>query len=126
MEKTRSDQLREACQAYHRAHPEVWVLFCQYAWQAIRSGRAHYSAKAIFERIRWHVEIDGAGDPAVEFRLNNNFPALYARRFMRLHPEAAGFFRTRKRISESMPAVSGPELSPSDFPTYPNQDRSIA
>lgn len=80
-----------AWRAFHRANPRVYELFEQYTFEAARR-RAHYSAKAIFERIRWHTEIETTG---ADFKLNNNFHAYYARLFMKRHPRHDGFFRTR-------------------------------
>lgn len=121
--KTRADELNEAFEAYDEAHPEVRDLFRRYTLQAIRAGRTHYSANAIFERIRWHYEVDRGED---DWKLNNNFRALYARQFMRDHPQYEGFFRTRTRRSEAQPASDMPELRPSHFVTYPNADRPVA
>ncbi len=84
--------IREEFTKFHQLNPSVWILFSQYAHQMIASGREHYSANAIFERVRWHVDIETRGDP---FKLNNNFRAHYARLFMDVYPQHAGFFRTR-------------------------------
>jgi len=77
---------------FDRANPEVWRLFVRFTFQVIRSGRRHYGAKAVFERIRWHVALETT---EVDFKLNNNFTAYYARKFHEEYPEHAGFFHTR-------------------------------
>jgi hypothetical protein len=71
----------------------VYELFKRFAFEVIRRGHKHYSANAIFERIRWHTDIETNGDP---FKLSNNHRAYYARLFMHDHPEYEGFFRTKE------------------------------
>lgn len=80
--------------AFHAEHPEVYRLFCRFAFKAIKAGREHYSARAIAHRIRWETQVVQARDE--DFKINNNWIARYAQLFMRDHPKRAGFFRTRK------------------------------
>jgi hypothetical protein len=114
MSATRHDEMREQVQRFHGEHPEVWDLFVRFTQDRIASGFSNYAVKAIFERIRW--EVDGAGGNArASFKLNNNYPAFYARRFMKIYPKHEGFFRTREQTS-SRNAPSGlPELGPADY-----------
>tara|TARA_R110002153_G_scaffold186178_1_gene339327 strand:+ start:1299 stop:1592 length:294 start_codon:yes stop_codon:yes gene_type:complete len=82
--------LEEKFKDYHKQNPEVYKLFKQFAQQAKFSGKTHYSANSIFERIRWHVEVETLGD---RFELNNNYRPYYARKLMIDYPETfAGFF----------------------------------
>lgn len=111
--KTREDELREQVNSYHRQHPEVWDLFCAFTREVIRAGHKNYSANAIFERIRWERDIGGNEGDA--FKLNNNYRAFYARRFMTINPQFEGFFRTRKQISADARATDLPQLTPSYF-----------
>jgi len=108
--KTRLDEMREQVTRYHRDHPEVWEMFVKYSFQMIDRGFKNYSAKAVFERIRW--EKDAGGDGITQFKVGNNHPAFYARRFMRAFPEHDGFFRLRKQTSEDRPATDLPEFTP--------------
>ena len=89
----RHEEMRQACIAFHAQHPEVWELFVKFTFQMIERGFAHYSIAAIWERIRY--EKDAGGDGTIEFKLNNNHRAYYARLFHHDHPEHDGFFRTR-------------------------------
>ena len=59
--KTRLDEMREQCVEFHKKHPEVWDLFEQFSFQMINRGFQNYSAKAIFERIRWEKDAGGDG-----------------------------------------------------------------
>ena len=112
--KTRHEEIREQATAYHTKYPKVWQLFVQFTLEQINKGFKNYSSKAIFERIRWETDTpDINGDPI--FKINNNYQPFYARRFMRMFPEHATFFRTRKQISLDDLATCAPELTPQDF-----------
>ena len=56
--------------------------------------RGSISADALLHRIRWEVAVNTTGD---DFKINNDFAALYARKFREQYPEHAGFFETRER-----------------------------
>lgn len=79
-------------QKYDAENPRVYVLFKQYAKQMKATGREHFGAKAIFERIRWEMALSTFSD---EWKLNNNYTAYYSRKLMAELPEFNGFFRTR-------------------------------
>ena len=111
--QTRLEELKALCEQYHLNHPEVWELFVKFTNEIISKGYKNYSVSAIFERIRW--EIDTGGDGVNQFKLNNNYRALYARRFMKMYPEHEGFFRTREQTAASSPATGKPELTPKDL-----------
>ena len=78
---------------FHRKNPHVYELIKSYVKEAMVAGYKNYSIKAIFERIRWHEEIETGGN---QFKLNNAFHAYYARLFHKENPEFDGFFRTAK------------------------------
>lgn len=96
-ERTRTDQLLDDFARFHRSNTHIWELFCRFAEEAHRTGRTHYSAKAVFERIRWHVEVETQGE---DLKLNNNYTAHYARMFHLHRPDMDGFFRVRRLVSE--------------------------
>ena len=115
---TRFDEMKQQVNRFHSEHPRIWDLFERFTFDRIHKGYKHYSVNAIFERIRW--EIDGGGNDPVEFKLNNNYRAFYARRFMKMYPEYDGFFRTRTQTSAHDDATNMPELAPIDY------DRTIS
>ena len=85
--------LDEKFQRYHRANPDVFGLFLRFTLKAKERGFRHYSAKAVFERIRWHMDIetkDGEG-----FKINNSFVSRYTRLLEQLFPEHIGFYEKR-------------------------------
>ena len=112
--KTRYEEIEEAAIQFHKENPKVWEYFVRFTSEVIGRGFNNYSAKGVFERIRW--ETDQADDEGRStFKINNNFSALYARWFMDIYPEHLGFFRLRSQPSELQLARNLPELGPEDF-----------
>lgn len=95
---TTPSKLAQAWLDYHAAHPEVYRLFCRFAHAAIAAGRANYSARAIFERMRWETEVEGGTD----FKLPNAHVAFYSRQFAEDYPEHEGFFRTTQSEADEL------------------------
>ena len=83
---------------FHQENPHVWELFKRYTNAAMSAGRGYYSAYAIFERIRWHQDIETRDE--LGFKLNNNHRPYYARLFQAHYPKKAYFFRTRQLTSK--------------------------
>jgi hypothetical protein len=79
---------------YDGENPAIWRAFESQTLWLIGQGFDHYGAKAIFEQIRFQ-RILRMGKQG-HFKLNNNFTACYARKFMRHYPQFNGFFETRK------------------------------
>ena len=88
------DSIQARCERFHRDNPRVYEMFKRFAFEVIQAGYSHYSADAIFHRIRWHVNIETRS--ADDFKLNDHFTAPYSRMFMEDHPAHEGFFRTRR------------------------------
>lgn len=78
---------------FHANNPHVYELFKKYTAEVILAGLKHYSAAAIFHRIRWHSEIETKGEEP--FKMCQNHCTYYGRLFMKDHPQFDGFFRTR-------------------------------
>lgn len=96
-EPNRATQILNRFKKFHKENPRVWNMFQKFAFEVIKADRKHYSADAIFHRIRWHVDIETQGDSV---KLNNDFTSYYARLFAVAYPNHADLFRTRKRTSE--------------------------
>jgi hypothetical protein len=111
---TRKEQIRQRCAEFHKKHPEVWELFVKFTFDRISRGFEHYSADAIFHRIRWETATPTRDDG--DFKLNDHYTAFYARRFHAVHPEHHGFFRTRVQTSAARRMSDLPELGPNDYP----------
>ncbi|AIK68487.1 hypothetical protein Lo5R7ANS_17 [Mesorhizobium phage vB_MloP_Lo5R7ANS] len=88
-----SRHIERSFQRYDQDNPQVYALFKEYAKRALRAGREVLSANLIFERIRWLAEVETSGDG---FKVNNNYRAYYARKFMEEFPQYGECFRTRQ------------------------------
>ena len=75
---------------WHKENPQVWDKFKEYTFDAIGSGRRHYSHWAIVNRIRWNKEIETSGE---DFKISNDYISFYARLFHAKYPEYDGFFK---------------------------------
>ncbi len=81
--------VRLAFVKFDARNPHVYQLFRKFTYEMIATGRNRYSAYAIMNRIRWHVDIETSGS---EFKISNDFIPLYARKFLRRNPKHRGFF----------------------------------
>jgi hypothetical protein len=79
---------------YHHKNPQVYGKFRELTLKTMAKGFRHYSAKGIFELVRWYTGVT-AEDPD-GFKINNSYTPFYARLFMREYPQYDGFFFTRK------------------------------
>ena len=77
---------------YHKENPNIYKAFVRYALQAKQKGFKNYSAKSLFEIIRWHTPIKADG----VFKINNNYAPDYARKMMKDFKSFKGFFRVRE------------------------------
>lgn len=83
------------------ASPEgrmVEAKFVSMALDAKSRGLRRYGAKAIWESLRWHFSVEkGMGE---EFKLNNNYTALMARRAEKVNAQLVGFFEKRRTAAD--------------------------
>jgi hypothetical protein len=88
-----SRSIQQAFLNFDEAHPEVYEYLMRLTGEVRDRGFKHYGVKALWERLRWHFQIEkGMGE---DFKLNNNFSSRYARKMMKEHPELADFFELR-------------------------------
>jgi hypothetical protein len=83
----------EEFEDYHKQNPQVYAAFEKFTLQVIGTGRKYFSARAIYERMRWYSLIE---DNSVTFKISDHPMPFYARLFERNHPEHAGFFRKKR------------------------------
>lgn len=81
---------------FHAENPHVWRLFERFALEAAASGVSRIGAKAIWERMRWSLQVETSEHRRGSWRLNNSYTAHYARLFRERHPEHAELFETRR------------------------------
>lgn len=77
---------------YHQENPHIFELYLRFSRELKNSGRQFYGAKAITERIRWHVAVETKGE---DFKIGNNHVSCYARLLTIMHPELEGLFHFR-------------------------------
>jgi len=92
------DAIRLRWEEFHAEHPDVMDDLVRMARSIKAAGAKKYGMKSLFEALRWH-HITSAHGRGLDFTLNNNFTAIYAREIMRRYPDLDGFFETRKRTS---------------------------
>jgi len=78
---------------FHTDNPKVYELFKKFTFMAIRRGHTRLSAWMIANRIRWETSIETFSDD--DYKISNDYIALYARKFMEEFPKYDGFFRTK-------------------------------
>ena len=86
------DSIDERFHHFDKENPTVYVLFKQFATQAAISGLKRYGAKAIFELIRWQINIETKNS---KFKINNSYVSRYVRKLICECPEFTNFFETR-------------------------------
>jgi hypothetical protein len=100
------DDLKQRWWDWHKKNPHVWKLFEKFTLMAISKGHRNLSAWLVVNRIRWETSIETQGD---DFKISNDFIALYARYFMHKYPQYNGFFRTKQMKRADLPGNSDSE-----------------
>lgn len=102
----------EEMEMYHQDNPQVYEAFENFTMQVIASGRKYFSGRAIFERIRWHSQIEAKNDT---FKINDHQVPFYARLFEEKHPQYKGFFKKRRSVADDRKEVPHEENRPLDI-----------
>jgi len=76
---------------YDEKHPEIWTEFVRIAKVLKSKGHKRYSARGIFEVIRFEAPLTLFD----EYKVNNNFTKYYALKLMKEYKEFEGFFEIR-------------------------------
>jgi hypothetical protein len=84
---------------FHAENPHIYELIVLYAREAKRAGFINYGIGSIFERIRWHVNMETINHDG--FKMSNDLRSRYARLVMRQEEDLKGFFRIRPLSSSS-------------------------
>lgn len=93
----REAKLEVAFREFHAANPRVYATLRRLALAKVRSGATRLGAKALYEVMRWELDVPST-DPAPRF--NNNHVSRYARLLMRSEPQLRDVFETRTLTSE--------------------------
>lgn len=78
---------------FNEKNPEVYELFKKFTFQAASRGHKRLSAWMIANRIRWETQIETVND---DYKISNDYIALYSRKFMKDYPQYDGFFQTKE------------------------------
>jgi len=82
---------------FHRDNPWIYKELRKMAMELHAAGHERYGMKGLFEVLRWKQARKTAGS---EFKLNNNYTALYARLLMHREPSLKEFFATREHSAQ--------------------------
>jgi hypothetical protein len=86
--------IKKRFEVFHAENPLVYYFFMQFTFDAIENGNKRFSADMIMHQIRDNKQIRTEGE---KFKVNNDYVALYARKFMKDYPQHKGIFQTRRR-----------------------------
>jgi hypothetical protein len=89
----RESALGRAWVVWHTTNPEFFTLFEQFTAEALRRGHKKLSGWLIANRVRWETSIVTTGN---DYKISNDFIALFARLYMVRNPKYIGFFRTKR------------------------------
>jgi len=78
---------------FHEKNPEVYELFVRFTFEAIKRGHKRLSAWMITNRIRWETTIVTVN---CDYKVSNDYIALYSRKFMKDYPQYDGFFKIKE------------------------------
>ena len=88
-----SMSLAERFAEFHAQNPHVADALERLAEQWLAAGNRKVGMKALVERLRWESGIRTEGSA---YRLNNSWPAFYARLLIQRRPEWADRIETRR------------------------------
>jgi hypothetical protein len=83
---------------FHTKNPNVYVLICEHAQEAMDAGHVKYGMGAIFELIVWHYAVRMA-NPDLNFKMPHNHRAFYARMWVKNNPAYPKFLQLKEQPS---------------------------
>lgn len=96
----RGATLAERFEAFHRLNPHVFAAIERQALRLAAQGEKRIGVKAITEDLR-RGRIATTGD---DWRINNSWPAFYARLLVKRHPGLEGVIEMRRAVADEVPA----------------------
>jgi hypothetical protein len=114
------ESLDRKFEQFLRENPQVFRQFRLLAVKLKAKGIERYSAKALWEVMRWQLLVQ-TNAPLGSYRLNNSFVSRLARKLME-EEEFADFFETRRLKSECPPPTATPEAADSLALTTPGRE----
>ena len=92
------DAIQRRFERFHERNPQVYDMLVRFAREVKDSGKPRYGMSAIWERMRWHVDIEQGG-VRKPLALPNEFRSRYSRLIMDQEDDLAYFFTTRQLTS---------------------------
>lgn len=86
-------EIKDRFRRFHAKNPEVYQAFRDSAFDMRRTGKKKYSARTIFEVIRWERDLTITGTE--QFEINGDFVPMYVRLLIINEPRFAEFFELR-------------------------------
>lgn len=80
-------------QQYDQKNKHVYELYKAIALELAHQGRRCIGSKQIFEIMRYDYQFLSNGD---QYKVNNNYAAMYARKFVLEHPQFGNLFRFKQ------------------------------
>lgn len=98
------DAIQVRFERYHAANPVVYAKLVEVARGLKALGVEHYGIAPLFERVRWHFDIETRDVNKEGFKISDNFKSRYSRLIMDQESDLAGFFTTKKLARERLAA----------------------
>lgn len=93
---SRADELDRQFIEFDRQNPRIYQEFRRLAVSAKRKGHDRWSAKGIFEVVRWNLAMN-TNTPVTDYKLNNNLTSRMARKLIKEDAEEwQDFFELRR------------------------------
>lgn len=86
--------IEQRFKSFDKANPHVYETLKRISLDMKCRGVTKWSIKAAYEILRWMAAMQTVGE---NFKLSNDFHALYARKLMAEEPQLDGFFECRAR-----------------------------
>jgi hypothetical protein len=83
---------------FHRDNPGVYSSLVELCRLARDRGIARWGIGRLWEVLRWNAAMQ---TDAVDYKLNNNHRAFYARMIMEREGDLAEFFETRRSVADA-------------------------
>lgn len=109
----RAEEIDELALRFIRERPEVEQRFQQITLEQIAKGQQRQSPSYVAAMLRYESPL--GGDSATGWKINNDYLPLLVRRFREKYPQHAGFYKPRRRVSETRPPLKLAPLTPDFF-----------
>lgn len=105
------DTLQARFEAFNRENPDVYTVLVRLAREWVRRTGRKIGIGALYERMRWEIALSTTD---LDFKVNNDYRAFYARLIMRRERDLAGMFVTRRSAADDADLVGSFPVSPTD------------